>query len=213
MAIAFDTVTSNSSVTSTSHTFSHTCNWSERMLFVGHLSNTGDFSTGVTYNGVSMTLISKKQVWVTSAWTYLYALFAPSTWTNNVVISVSSSTLIYWMSISYTGVTQSNTMDASATSSVNATTIWASTTLSTTVANCWTVCYSFNNSNIWSTWSDTIRGTNAGVNFWDSNWVIASPSSKTMTQNVSTTGSSASHMVSISPFVASSANPNFLIFF
>ena len=213
MAIAFDAVVSNTSTTATSLTYSHTCTGSNSILFVAHLSNTGDFSTGVTYAGVSMVQISKKQVGATSAWTYLYALFAPATGANNVVISVSTSTLIYGTSVSYTGVTQSNTMDASATSSISAAALNLSTNLTTIANNCWTACYSFNNTNIWVSNSDTIRGTNAGSNFFDTNSLITPAGSKTMTQTVTGSGSSTSHMVSFSPFVATTANSNFLMFF
>lgn len=213
MAIAFDAVVSNTSITATSLTYSHTCTGSNRMLFVAHLSNTGDFSTGVTYNGVAMTQVSKKQVGVTAAWTYLYALFAPATGANNVVISVSSSTLIYGTSVSYTGVTQSNMMDASATSSISAAALNLSTNLTTIAGNCWTLCYSFNNINVYASNSDTIRGTNGGSNFFDTNALITPAGSKTMTQTVTGSGSSSSHMVSFSPFVATTANSNFLMFF
>lgn len=212
MAIAFDTVVSNTSATATSLTYSHTTTGTNRFLIVWHLSNTWDFSTGVTYAGVAMTLITKKQVGATSAWTYLYVLSNPASGANNIVISVSSSTLIYGTSVSYTGVKQSNSVDASGTSSITTAALNLSTTISTTVANCWTVCYSFNNQWTWTSNSDTIRWTNTGVNFFDTNALIASPSSKTMTQTVSMSGSSASHMVSIAPFVVSVTNSALLAF-
>lgn len=61
------------------------------------------------------------------------------------------------MAVSYTGVTQSNTMDASATSSIASATLNFSTNLTTIANNCWTICYTINDTNIFASNSDTRR--------------------------------------------------------
>ena len=201
MAIAFDTVVSGTSTTATSNTYSHTCSGSDRILFVWINASGGDLITGTTYNGVSMTLINKIKNWWATSWNYLYALQAPATGANNVVISASVSTGIFATSTSYTWVTQSVTMDATATSSISAATLSFSTNLTTIADNCWTLCFTVNDQNVFSTQSDTIRGTNNGANIFDSNAPKTPAWSKTMTQTVAGVGNGAVIMVSFSPIV------------
>lgn len=115
MAIAVDsitTMTGNNSVTS--KTFSHTCSGSDRILFVTSARATARTITGITYNGVSMTQISTK---ATSYGTTveLWYLIAPSTGTNNVVISLDSSGNLTGGAISFTGAKQSGQPDAQST--------------------------------------------------------------------------------------------------
>jgi hypothetical protein len=62
MAIAVDATSQDHSATATSLTFSHTCSGSNRILFVGIVGDiTTDTVTGVTYAGVSMTLVGKNK--------------------------------------------------------------------------------------------------------------------------------------------------------
>lgn len=186
--IAFDTNTNNSSTTSTSLTYSHTCTGSNRMLFVWVSSWWWDLVTWVTYAWVSMVQVGKIKQWASSWFTYLYCLFAPATWANNVVISASSSTAFNSMSSSYTGVLQSNTMNASNTSSITSSSLNFSTTATSTVDNCWSICYTINGTNVFSSNSDTRRWTNVWWNIFDSNSSITPAWSKTMTQTVSWSG-------------------------
>lgn len=200
MAIAFDSVTSNNSITATSLTYSHTCGtWSDRMLFVWVSSGGGDLITGVTYAGASMTQVWKIKQWAWAWFTYLYALFAPATGANNIICSASSSTAWNSMATSYTGVTQSNTMDATASSAISWAALNFSTTLTTIANNCWSICYTINDTNIFASNSDTLRGTNIWWNIFDSNSAITPAGSKTMTQTVSWTGNWSVVMASFSP--------------
>lgn len=213
MAIAFDAVTNNASATATSITYSHTC-WagSDRMLFVWVSSWGGDLVTWVTYAGASMVQVGKIKQGNAAGYTYLYCLFAPATWANNIIASASWSTAWNTMATSYTGVTQSNTMDASNTSSISSAALNFSTNLTTIANNCWSICYTVNDTNIFASNSDTRRGTNVGWNIFDSNWVITPAGSKTMTQTVSGSGNWSVVMASFSPSGVV-ANSNFFMFF
>ena len=211
MAIALDAVTNNSSATATSITYSHTCTGSDRMLFVWVSSGGGDFVTGVTYAGVSMTQLGKIKQGSIAGYTYLYCLFAPSTWANNIVCSASSSTAWNTMATSYTWVNQSNTMDATATSSITSATLNFSTNLTTTADNCWSICYTVNDTNTFASNSDTIRGTNAWGNIFDSNGAITPAGSKTMTQTVSGSGNGGVVMASFAPSVSPTFIPRIII--
>jgi hypothetical protein len=135
MAIEVDATSADHSATATSLTFSHTCSGENRVLFVGVIGDTTtDTVTGVTYAGVAMTLVGKNKT-TSNRYNYLYYLVAPATGANNVVISQSSSVFIGGASVSYTGVSPVDTIDASTTNLATATSI---TTSVTTVAdNCW----------------------------------------------------------------------------
>lgn len=208
MAIAFDTSTNNNSALATSITYSHTCTGSDRILFVWVSSWGGDYVTWVTYAGVSMVQVWKRKAGNWSGYTYLYVLYAPATWANNVVCSASSSTSWNTMSASYTGVNQSNTMDASNTSAITNSSLNFSTNVTTTADNCWSVCYCINDTNIFSSNSDTRRGTNVWWNIFDSNGAITPAWSKTMTQTVSWTGNGSVVMASFAPVSISTFIPN-----
>lgn len=107
MAIAFDAATNGGTGGGATHTFAHTCTGTDRMLFVGvGLGSIGDVITGVTYAGTAMTLVDKLNADGAGTWIYLFALMAPASGANNVVVSQSASLTIYGMASSYTGVSQ-----------------------------------------------------------------------------------------------------------
>ena len=138
MAIAFDAAVNGGLVfPGTSLTWSHTCSGSDRILFVGVVGGTTDTVTGVTYDGVAMTLVNKC-VAGADFYSYLFYLIAPSTGAHNVVISASSG-LIIGLSSSYTGVSQTGQPDSSSTkiSTVASATYTQSTT--TVADNSWTI--------------------------------------------------------------------------
>lgn len=125
MAIGYDTAVNAgySGSTSTTKTWSHTCSGSNRFLVVQILTNL-DRVTGVTYNGVAMTLIYKG---ATDNYSTVYGLIAPATGANDIVVTCSTSQDIIAHSISYTGVSQSifPSNSAQATSStVNVVTVY-----------------------------------------------------------------------------------------
>lgn len=140
MAIAYDSSSYGEASGVNSVTYSHTCSGSDRLLFVGALSQGSDNLTGITYNGVSMTQVNKQAKG--SDYLYLYYLIAPATGANNVVVSRSGSTGVLWStSSSYTGARQSSVPDAQATTSNSGTSITG--TVTTVSDNCWLVGTAF----------------------------------------------------------------------
>jgi hypothetical protein len=102
--------TSNGLATSaTSLTVSHTCTTNtNRVLWVtiiGSLSGS-DQITGVTYAGVSMTLIQRIQI-SGNRWSDLWKLIAPASGTNNIVATSATADRIELYSASYYNVQQS----------------------------------------------------------------------------------------------------------
>lgn len=144
MALAFDAAAQGSSTTNPL-TFSHTTSTNaNRILFVGVRWYQGDNLTSVTYAGVAMTQINKRQDNVgNDAYTYLYYLTSPATGANNVVVTGTGNPNIRVeaVSASYTGdkgfVIDSSNMQSSTSSTM---------TMSTTVvkSNCWLVGISSN---------------------------------------------------------------------
>lgn len=84
-------------------------------LFVSVLDSTG-FTTGVTYNGVAMTLIGNQAVTSVFGFVkhYLFLLTNPTTGgAHNVVVTASGASTLYSRSVSYTGCNATG-IDASA---------------------------------------------------------------------------------------------------
>lgn len=136
MAIAFDSATNASfgGSAGTSKTFSHTCSGSDRYLFVNTHTDS-NVVTGVTYNGVAMTLLQGQ---ATDYYNTVWGLVAPATGTNNVVISCSSSVNIIPNAVSYTGVAQSTPTIKNTFSTTGST---LTGTLTTTVDNSWLMMF------------------------------------------------------------------------
>ena len=112
MAISFDSVTRGSDTTGpATNTTSHTVGTgNNRILFgacVGNVIAQVDNITGMTYNGVAMTLIDKSNG-SGDRWQYLYYLLNPDSGAHNFVISSSggSSQILAPTAISYSGVRQ-----------------------------------------------------------------------------------------------------------
>ena len=142
MAIAFDSASSAGAGT-TSITVSHTCTGSNLVLFAGvkiyNGANPGDKLSTVTYNGVSMTQLTKIAQNSGTEF-YLYGLLSPSTGANNLIATpVSSVTEIDIFGISYTGVLQSGLPDA--INSANSPTSPNTISVTTVKDNCWLVGY------------------------------------------------------------------------
>lgn len=212
--IALDS-TSNGTFTTTSPlVWSHTCAGTDRILFVAVDSLT-DSVTGVTYNGVSMTLVDKT--------TYpgagrrgqrLYYLVAPATGANNISASFSGANC-NGGSISYTGAKQTGQPDSSNTKAQG--TSEATMTIATTVvaSNCWQIACSIDDQGSGGTGLNgaVVRQTNGqGMMFGDSNAAV-STGSQTITYDFA--GSNAIYgavTASIAPTASAATNSNFLMF-
>ncbi len=108
------------------------------VCFEGDVSGGADDITGVTYNGVSMTLVDKRDAGGAGRITYLYFLLGPASGTHNVVITSTASHMLIPVAADYSGVKQTSQPDNSTT---NSTTYESNlTTVLTTIAdNCWTI--------------------------------------------------------------------------
>lgn len=115
------------------------------------------------------------------------------------------------MSSSYTWVNQSNTMNASNTSSIATNTLNFSTSATSTVNNCWAICYCINDTNVFASNSDTRRWTNVWWNIFDTNSSFTA-GSRTMTQTVTGSGNGSVVMAIFSESIVASGNSNFLGF-
>jgi len=78
-----------------SYTFSHTCAGSNRLLVFGdgHTSSSDTTVTGVTYNGVALTLVRSDQHQSGDSWrTSIWYLIAPATGSNTVSVTLCGTT-------------------------------------------------------------------------------------------------------------------------
>lgn len=173
MAIAFDAQSTGSTAAATSLTVAHTCTGSTRILFVaveGYVSaGSGTYVTGITYNGVAMTLINSGHI-ISDAHDVLYYLIAPATGTNNIVASFNTTISGAMRATSYTGALQSGVPDASTTSGPTAAQTSITTTVTAVANNCWLVGMYSALAGTWTNGtSTTIRNTTAAMVIADSN--------------------------------------------
>lgn len=104
MAVAYDAVSEGTLTNSSSKTLSHTCTGSNLLLvaFVHNCLGTA-VPTGVTYNGVSMTLITSLNGSTSEESLHAYRLSAPSTGANNISVTFAAATDFKIGGISFTG--------------------------------------------------------------------------------------------------------------
>jgi hypothetical protein len=202
MAIAYDNAT-RSIVSSYSHTITGT----NPVLFVGLMADLTDTVTGITYNGVSMTQVSKQAGdGSTQRYNYLYMLMAPATGTNTVVIS--GSAVFVSTAVSYTGASQTTQADVTG-QATNSSVTTISKTLTTVTDNSWTVAWMNNNAGVFSSFTGTSRGTVDSRALADSNAVVHPAGSSTLTGNWSPSGTGSICMATIVPFVSTNTSLGF----
>ena len=212
MAISFDSASVGIRAPSGAGplTFSHTVTGSNTVLFVGCFATAGDVVTGITYNSISLTQVSK----VTSGGetTYLYYLIAPTTGANNISVSWTGNSVVRAHGASYTGAKQSGVPDASATNNNTSTTI--ATTLTTIADNCWTIVMARCQGDITAGAGTVLRGVSATSNILDSNSVTTPAGSKTLNVTSSASGTNGTVMASFAPAPAGSSSiPDVRLFF
>lgn len=137
-AIAF--VRTSTTVNPASNTVSFDATATNGYLVVQTLKQSSQTVTGVTYNGVAMTQLNTMQGNTAAETLYLWGLAAPTTGTNNIVVSDSGAgTLIVDASL-YSGAQQTTAVEATSTNSgTNATS--ASVSVTTLTDNAWLVGY------------------------------------------------------------------------
>lgn len=220
--IAFDAAATGSVLPGTSITYSHTCTGTNRTLIVSAEANTGsDVVTGITYNGVAMTLVGK--VSSGTMWSYLYILVNPASGANNVVVSISSSNYVRALSASYTGTLQTGQPDSFATNyTAGATSLVTSTTV--VKNNSWVVGMIANDGALAMTDSTGVVATRASLDnttkLSDSNgpvspgaygmtWTFSSQAAASVLVSIrSDSDVSTSSSVSASPSLSPSLSPS-----
>lgn len=108
-ALAIDSASSAGCGSCTSLSWSHTVSGSDTVLVIGisGYDTTPDVVTGVTYNGVAMTLIPSSSGTNGGHTVAFYGLIAPTTGTNTVVVSASGTmTDLGAGAVSFTGAHQ-----------------------------------------------------------------------------------------------------------
>lgn len=113
--IAFDAASNSTyKTTASTYSWSHTCTGSNRYLTVGisMLSVGGSSVSGITYNGVALTLI-KAQASVSGAVrAEIWGLTAPASGSNTVAVTLSASLDSIGGAVSFTGVHQTSPYEA-----------------------------------------------------------------------------------------------------
>lgn len=109
--------TSTGSTSGATKTVSHTVPaGTDKILIAGLLTQTGgnaDRVTGVTFNGVAMTRLLKRNIGTTAAG-YVYYLINPDSTTANIVASLSPNSNCHIVAWQYEGVKQTGFPDYSA---------------------------------------------------------------------------------------------------
>jgi len=146
MAIAFNAATDggNNGGSTNSLTFAHTCGaGADRLLVVGVAGDSAggfDDITGVTYNGVAMTLAKKELADSASSTTrhaYQYFLVAPATGANNVVVSCTNNHYLLCGAADYTGMKQSGQPDATTSQETAVSALTQTTSITPIAASSW----------------------------------------------------------------------------
>lgn len=115
-----------------SYSWPHTCSGSDRILFVGvSLSTTSPAVSAVTYGGNSLTFL-RADNYSTTTHNEVWYLVNPPTESNTVVVTFSAPRSTFSCgAISYTGVSQTNPIDANSGANGNSTSPYANVTVGT----------------------------------------------------------------------------------
>lgn len=194
----------NNGGTTNSLTFSYTCgSGSNRLLVVaiaGDVVAGADDITGVTYNGVAMSLACKTAGG--NRFNYFYYLVNPASGANNVVISATTSHYLLAGAADYTGI---SALDATNTNS-GASITTLTTSLTTIANNCWVILIgnSYDGGPQQNAGTGSTRRTfDAAFGIWtlfDSAAAITPAGSYSMTSTVPGSATNMSHcMASFSP--------------
>jgi len=183
MAIALDTAGGNTNRQSAAST--HTLaanNAAGTFISVGFAVNSNSqLVTGVTYAGTAMSL-AKRQVG-NSEYTNMYYLSNPATGNNNIVISLSSASIIDYGWASYTGNATSSEIDQTYGGLNSGSTV--TETITPTVSGTWMLAFSgFQRTSSASTNSTRRSGFVSGGNLYDSNGTLTSGVAFSMVQTL-----------------------------
>jgi len=222
MAIAFDTASNGTyGATAASISWSHTCSGSNRLLIVcvgeDYAINGGNPITGVTYNGVAMTLWKRQLALSSVNYASVWYLVAPATGTNTITVtgSISNTWELAGCSASYTGVDQTTPLTNSTDSTYSGGTT-PSVTLTPTNSGSWVGACIGNRGGAKSAGASTTERaeeSNSQAAIYDNNLAIT-PSASTTINMVQTTDSGLAVMgYAIKPFVVPATTSSFFQFF
>lgn len=205
MAIAYVNTTRNGPNTpATSTTFAHNCGTgSNRLLVVSVGIPNSDRTITATYNGTSMTACGKVNTFTRRV--YMFYLIAPSTGSNNVVVTADSECDFLGVEAStYTGCKQSAQPD-SQTLATSSATKSRTVTVTTNADNCWSVICGRANTTVTAGTNCTKRGDFGDSNnsiVCDSNGAITPAGNFSMTIDTPSTVANGYVMNAFAPYVA-----------
>ncbi len=171
-----------------------------------------DKITGVTYNGVSMTLGDKCSN-AGGRWLYLYYLLSPGVGAHNVVVSASPASFMAVVAADYAGVNTSGQPDAATSGGQSSASSSQTVTLTTVANNCWTLLgFAGYNANLPPTAGTGSTRRVFQANFglpalFDSGGPITPAGSYSMTAAYGGSNNSGAVMVSFSPIVVAPTTP------
>ena len=130
--IVFDATSSAATNALSNLTWVHSVSsLSNRLLVVGCWTNSPSQVTGITYNGVSMTLVEAQSPnWSTVNNVVLYYLLSPAVGTNNISVTQTGSSYLYCAGGTYANVMQQEPESVSTSRAKNVTSLTASLTTS-----------------------------------------------------------------------------------
>jgi hypothetical protein len=210
--IAFDSASQQ--ITSSTGSNSLSFNNVAGNFMVVFLYDNSSSTTGVTYNGVSLTdtgitVVKSASNQFTG---YAFYLKSPATGANTLTASRSSSTGDYYLHVAtYSGAGTTQPDNAAATTEASSSTMTQTITVNT--ANSWTVCSAFaDGGSLAASTGSTLRGSiiNTVTGLFDSNAAMAA-GSQSMVQTMNGTFKRVGIIMSIKPIVAASSG--FFAFF
>lgn len=141
--ILFDAASNSGYQTAQStYSWSHTCTGSNRYLAVGiaMLSVGGASVTGITYNGVAMSLVDARASVTGAIRAELWGLVAPASGTNTIAVTLTAPLDSIGEAVSFTGVNQTFATEGAAdASATNVGAADATVNVTTVADNDWTV--------------------------------------------------------------------------
>ena len=141
--IAFDATTNSGYQTaSASYSWSHTCAGADRYLIVAisMLSVVGSSVSGITYNGVAMSLLRARASGAGAVRSEMWGLVAPATGSNTIAVTLSAALDSIGSACSFTGVHQTSpTEGANDASATNVGAADATVDVTTVADNDWVV--------------------------------------------------------------------------
>jgi cell fate (sporulation/competence/biofilm development) regulator YmcA (YheA/YmcA/DUF963 family) len=195
-----------SSIGATSTTFAHEIltGTTNRLLVVSTFHQTNENISNVTFNGVNMTFIARNSHESGNRRIEMWYLVNPPVGTYNVVITrATGSEQLAGYAESYSGVAQTNTLNASTTNIVTSANQSITTTLTTTVDNCWACLVARNDTENYASYTNfTLRSAAGNPIFGDTNAAQTPAGSKSMTVSVTNTALHISVMAAFAPYTS-----------